>query len=81
MQNPRPKKMMPRMTSQKKKKKTLNNVVNTFDIQKNLIFFLLPTKNGFSLIHESNEFVLTNSEMYMSKGYLCDELLNSMLML
>jgi hypothetical protein len=71
--------MMPRMTSQKKK--TLNNVVNTFDIQKNLIFFLLPTKNGFSLIHESNEFVLTNSEMYMSKGYLCDELLNSMLML
>jgi hypothetical protein len=79
VQNPRPKKMMPRMTSQKKK--TLNNVVNTFDIQKNLIFFLLPTKNGFSLIHESNEFVLTNSEMYMSKGYLCDELLNSMLML
>ena len=47
------------MTSQKKK--TLNNVVNTFDIQKNLIFFLLPTKNGFSLIHESNEFDLTNT--------------------
>lgn len=56
-------------------------MVYTFDIQKNLVFFLLPTKNEFSLIHESIEFVLTKSEMYMSKGYLCDELLNSMLML
>ena len=30
--------------------------------------------NGFSLIHESNEFVVINNEMYMNKGYLCDEL-------
>ena len=56
------------------KELTFNNVMHVLDIQKNLVFGSLLSKNGFRLAFESDKFVLTKSGMYIGKEYMSDGL-------
>ena len=53
---------------------TLKDVLHVLDIQKNLIFDSLLSKNGFKLVFESDKFSLFKSGMYVGKGYLSNGL-------
>ena len=52
----------------------LNDVLRKLDICKNLVSGSLLNKNGFKLVFESNNFVLTKSEVFVGKGYMRDGL-------
>ena len=63
-------KVILKMTSGKEL--TLNNVLHVPEISKNLIAGSLMLKNGFKLVFESDEFVITKAEMYVGRGYMTD---------
>ena len=54
------------------KELNLNNVLYGHKIHKNLVFGSLLNNHGFQLVFESNKFVLSNSGMYVGKGYMSD---------
>ena len=56
------------------KELTLNDVLHVPDILKNLVSNSLLSKNGFKLVFESNNFILTKNEVYVGKGYLTNGL-------
>ena len=53
---------------------TLKDVLHVPDIQKNLVFGSLLSKNGFKLVFEFDKFSLFKSGMYVGKGYLSNGL-------
>ena len=54
------------------KELTLTNVLYVPEIKKNLVSYSLLNNHGFSLVFESNKFVLSKSGMYVGKGYVSD---------
>ena len=56
------------------KELTLNDVLHVPDILKNLVSNSLLSKNGFKMVFESNNFILTKNEVYVGKGYLTNGL-------
>ena len=54
------------------KELTLTNVLYGPKIRKNLVSGSLLNNHGFQLVFESNKFVLSNSGMYVGKGYMSD---------
>ena len=56
------------------KELTLNDVLHVPDILKNLVSNSLLSKNGFKMVFESNDFILTKNEVYVGKGYLTNGL-------
>ena len=56
------------------KKLTLNDILHVPGIRKNLISGSILSKKGFRMIFESDKFVLTKNDMYVSKGSLVDGL-------
>lgn len=52
----------------------INNILHVSDIYKNLVFEFLLNKNSFKLLFISDKFVITKNKVYVSKGYLCDEM-------
>ena len=58
------------MTS--KKELILTNVLYVLEIHKNLVPGSLLSNHGFRLVFESNEFILSNSGMYVGNGYMSD---------
>ena len=63
-------KVVLKMTS--RKEMTFTNVLYVFEIQKNLVFGSLLNNHGFRFMFESNNFILSKSEMYVGKGYMSD---------
>ncbi|GKD57893.1 hypothetical protein Tco_1291280 [Tanacetum coccineum] len=55
----------------------LSNVFHAPKIIKNLIFGPIFSNKGFKLVFESHKFVITNSGVYVRKGYLDEGLLKS----
>ena len=53
---------------------TLKDVLHVSDIQKNLAFGSLLSKNSFKLVFESDKFSLFENGMYVGKGYLSNDL-------
>ena len=51
---------------------TLTNVLYVLKIQKNLVSVSLLNNHGFRLVFESNKFLLSESGMYVRKGYMSD---------
>ena len=49
---------------------TLTNVMYVLKIQKNLVSGSLLNNHGFRLVFESNKFLLSESGMYVRKGYM-----------
>ena len=56
------------------KELTLNDVLHVPNILKNLVSNSLLSKNGFKMVFESNNFILTKNEVYVGKGYLTNGL-------
>ncbi|GJZ56410.1 pol polyprotein [Tanacetum coccineum] len=56
-----------KMTSEKELK--LTNVLYVLEIRKNLVSGWLLNKFGFSLVFESDKFVLSKNQMYVGRGY------------
>lgn len=65
-------KVILKMTSEKNL--TLNNLLYVQEIHKNLVSRLLLDKNRFRLMVEFYKVILTKFEMFMSKGYIANEL-------
>lgn len=65
-------KIVLKMTSGKEL--TLNNVLHVPEIRKNLISEPLLIKNGFKLVFESDNVVLSKSGMYVGRDYMSDGL-------
>ena len=63
-------KIILKMTSAKEL--TLSNVLFVPEIRKNLVSGSLLNSHGFQLVFESNKFVLSESGMYVKKGYMSD---------
>ena len=53
---------------------TQKDVLHVLDIQKNLAFGSLLSKNSFKLVFEFDKFSLFESGMYVGKGYLSNDL-------
>ena len=51
---------------------TLTNVLYVPEILKNLEFGLLLNSHGFRMVFKSNKFVLSQSGIYVGKGYMSD---------
>ena len=56
------------------KELTSNDLLHMPDIRKNLVSCSLLSKNGITLVIESDKFVLTNNGMYVGKGYMSNGL-------
>ena len=53
---------------------TLNDVLCTPSMRKNLMSSFLLNKAGFKQTIESNEYVITKNELFVGKGYACDRM-------
>ena len=54
------------------KELTLENVLYVPEIHQNLVFGSMLNSHGFRMLFQSGKFVLSNSRMYVGKGYMSD---------
>jgi len=52
---------------------TLNNVHYIADIKKNLVFGSLLRKNNIKMVFKNDKYILSKSDIFVEKRYLCDE--------
>jgi hypothetical protein len=51
-----------------RKELTLNNVIHAFNIQNNMVFGSLLSKNKFIIVFKPDKFILTRNEIFVDKG-------------
>jgi hypothetical protein len=50
-----------------RKELTLNNVIHAFNIQNNMVFGSLLSKNKFIIVFKPDKFILTRNEIFVDK--------------